>query len=654
MKKVLFTLLFLGSLAQVFSKTGDTTKVTIHDQTHWDWNGNFYEKGLLPDDSKTYEKIVLRFRLGCPSQGCSGWDYTGQVFLMDTGKVRLVELARFITPYAGDRQNGWFRDWYFDITDFEPLLHDSVEINARYGGWQDGFTVTLDFLFIEGTPPRDVNSVEKLWMGSYGYGHGNNEINDKLTPISYDFKAEDKTSMLRLIPTGHGADQQSNCSEFCPKTYEVKIDGTPTWTKSVWKDDCGENGYWPQTGTWVYNRANWCPGDKVPTHDYDLRGVVTPGQTHTLDVDFESYTTSGGASYIFTGMLFNYGDFNFEKDVELLDIKAPNSYEDYGRLNPICGNPVVRIRNRGSETLESVKIIYGVTGKDLLVYEWTGKLYALEETDITLPDAGWLFNDVSKTEFVAMASCPNNGVDEYEYNNRKTTVVEHVKKANSTEVVVWGTMNNSPSENVIILSASDGSEVRRWENMGAGQSFQDNVTLTDGCYQLRITDTRCDGLSFFGNQSQGSGTLRLHNKDLTIIHPFNPNFGCSETINFSVGAGITKKPDNVAVASDSVCLSLGTDNGESHSFFSSNNEQSLVLYPNPTEGSFLINFSSPEPTPLTVRIYNLEGKVVFEKEVQEALNYGEMIDLSDQKAGMYILEANTPQEYFQKKISLIH
>lgn len=38
-----------------------------------------------------------------------------------------------------------------------------------------------------------------------------------------------------------------------------------------------------QGGTWVYDRAGWCPGDVVDTKEYDINSQVSSGPGHQLD-----------------------------------------------------------------------------------------------------------------------------------------------------------------------------------------------------------------------------------------------------------------------------------------------------------------------------------------------------------------------------------
>jgi hypothetical protein len=51
------------------------------DKYLWTWNGYQDRWVKCPDASKTYEKIVLRYTLTCPTGGCGEWDYTTGVVL---------------------------------------------------------------------------------------------------------------------------------------------------------------------------------------------------------------------------------------------------------------------------------------------------------------------------------------------------------------------------------------------------------------------------------------------------------------------------------------------------------------------------------------------------------------------------------------------
>ena len=172
--------------------------------------------------------------------------------------INPIELSRFITPYGIGLDLGDGFTWTFDVSDYRSLLHDSVHLSA--GNWQE--LLDMEFWFIEGTPPRDVISVSNLWLGNYNYGL--TPSFDELTvPQNINIPADAENSRVKIRVTGHGFGGTSNCAEFCAKEHYLKVDGSTVWTKEVWRDNCDVNPVYPQGGTWVYDRANWCPGAEV-------------------------------------------------------------------------------------------------------------------------------------------------------------------------------------------------------------------------------------------------------------------------------------------------------------------------------------------------------------------------------------------------------
>jgi hypothetical protein len=91
---------------------------------------------------------------------------------------------------------------------------------------------------------------------------------------------------------------------------------------------------------------------------FDLTGI-TAGSTYDLALQFEPYTGSGG-SYTTDATLINYGDFNKVLDGSIEDIISPTNNENHFRQNPICAHPTIRVKNRGSATIATMQIQYGL------------------------------------------------------------------------------------------------------------------------------------------------------------------------------------------------------------------------------------------------------------------------------------------------------
>ncbi len=90
--------------------------------------------------------------------------------------------------------------------------------------------------------------------------------------------------------SGHGGDSTNAAAEFLKKEFYYKVNGINIAKQAIWKDDCGCNPIQPQGGTWIYNRAGWCPGTVVNEYIYDLTPYIK-GKKAKVDIDFEYYKT---------------------------------------------------------------------------------------------------------------------------------------------------------------------------------------------------------------------------------------------------------------------------------------------------------------------------------------------------------------------------
>jgi hypothetical protein len=96
---------------------------------------------------------------------------------------------------------------------------------------------------------------------------------------------------LRILQTGHGMDKTENCAEFCSKYRDVLFDNQIVEHRDIWSE-CATNPVYPQAGTWIYDRANWCPGCMVDPEGFSF--LVQPGSVHEIDVDMQPYKATNG------------------------------------------------------------------------------------------------------------------------------------------------------------------------------------------------------------------------------------------------------------------------------------------------------------------------------------------------------------------------
>jgi len=80
---------------------------------------------------------------------------------------------------------------------------------------------------------------------------------------------------------------------------------------------------------------------------------------------------------------------------------------------------------------------------------------------------------------------------------------------------------------------------------------------------------------------------------------------------------------------------------------SSLNSNNIILYPNPSNGQFRIATYSPDP--LDLQIYDTGGRLIFH---ESKYTPGNLIDISKQHKGIYILKLNNTYENTTKKIVL--
>ncbi|MEP4532192.1 MAG: T9SS type A sorting domain-containing protein [Cyclobacteriaceae bacterium] len=79
--------------------------------------------------------------------------------------------------------------------------------------------------------------------------------------------------------------------------------------------------------------------------------------------------------------------------------------------------------------------------------------------------------------------------------------------------------------------------------------------------------------------------------------------------------------------------------------------ESLDYYPNPSTGSFKLRFKVPQQGELSVKVYNLDGKEVFSRYFNQfGGTYSESLDLTDQSAGVYLLEVQLDKKRLTRKI----
>jgi hypothetical protein len=610
----------------VLATPGDTTRVTIFNQRALTRYGLYDTTAQLPPAGRRYRKILLHYILGryaCApgSQYCGSWDYTTRLILRPPAHDT-VEMARIITPYATD----WLarnktHDYVVDVTDYAPLLVGNRSMQFDYQGFSWGFTVTLRLDFIEGTPPQDPIDVRNAYAGTFAYGKTTDPIENHLPARSLTAPSTGTLTLKNLI-SGHGSDPVG-CAEFCRRYYWLLINGQQQYFTFLWRDDCGRNEVYPQTGTWVYERGNWCPGAVVRPLWHDLTSLTTPGQPFTLDLNMQSHTipdpTQAAAQYIWSSQLVSRGPINFSTDAALDEIIAPNSNENYYRENPSCGGPQVRLRNLGSSSLTSATIAYRVLGRGATqTYSWTGTLPFGRDTLVVLPPLASLLNNAGGS-FQAWVASPNGTSDLNHFNDTLTSRFAATASLPARFVVSMTTNNaravlyNQTSWQVIDVA---GNVIKQRVNAANLTTYRDTVSLQPGCYRLQVSDTGCDGFAWWAAPAVGNGSMRLlDNRNSNVLRTIDGDFGCEYTLNFRVAGSAS-----ATVATPPLVA--------------------LDLYPNPSQdGYFTLDLNLPTRQDLRLRLLDALGRVSFQQDLPQVKAVVQPLDLHRQAPGVYVLEA---------------
>ena len=569
----------------------DNPPVPVDTLTKWPgyYNNYVYDEGAVATDSSLVNPDGILYH--------HDWPYYGEPYEI----IEPWEIARYITPYGNGLSLGDGFTWVYDVTDYEPLLRDSVHITA--GNFQE--LLDLKFYLIEGTPPRDVKKIEKVYSGYWA-------LNNFPTLVPPDTIAliEDATGFkVKTRTSGHRFDNPTNCAEFCPKLHHLSVDGEKVYEWQILQE-CSDNPLFPQGGTWIYDRAGWCPGAKVAEHDIEITPYV---DGDTVVLDYNSQPDEYG-EYVLEVQLFSYDDPNFALDIAVDEIIAPNNLKRYERFNPTGSNPIIVVQNRGSDTLTSFKIEYGPQGT-VKTFNWTGNLGFMEKELVKLEAFDWEEWLEGNGVFNVMLSDPNDAVDEYEFNNSFTSSYELPPVIPATFVIHFKT-NLTANQNSYEIISKDGIQIFEKSNFDPTTLYVDTITLYNDCYDFYLHDSGDNGISFWAN-SEGHGYLRFYNLEGDEIHRFNGDFG------------------------NQIYHSFYTDLylGNSDQFV---NDLAFDILPNPSDGNFTVSYSMKNESPYSLGIINASGQQIWTKD-DIGRHYGKVrISLNSVQPGIYTckFEAN--------------
>ena len=575
---------------------------------------------------------------------------------VDTIYGEPIEIGRAATPYSGRKEKGWTYPWLFDVTDYQKILKGKQRLRAFYRGPRDGFTIKLKFIMIEGTPPREPLTVQNIYKSparGWYYSFDTSDINnDRLVQKDFTMPENAKEAKVRVSMKGHGfGERGANCSEFCRKWYKVFVNGDKVGQSIPWRNDCDMTPVYPQTGTWIFSRSNWCPGTESYPSDFEITKKVTPGQQFSTEMEIEDHQfelpvynrdlDGDGDSpdtnnytdprWVIDAQVITYGEKNFDRDVAITRIIAPNNQANQSRFNPTCGNPIVVIENRGANPLTSANLKYGGKNGFRKQYKWEGNLQFMERDTVILPSSGkWSPLYENSRTFVVEVSNPNGASDEYKHNNLARSQFDAVNRFPQRFRFRLRT-NNRPSETSYILKRKWGDTVRYRTSFDANTVYIDTFDLSPGCYEFILMDKASgevgDGLSFFANnENNGSARFIEYQSQLPLENGLmEANFGRQVRRSFTVGYQVGAEDQARA-------------------------QRSFSIRPNPVESRQLrADLELPRTQDIQVTVYNAKGQRMAQKAISGYQSGGFQINVSNLKEGFYLMQVQAGKNQYTKR-----
>ena len=539
------------------------------------------------------------------------------------------ELLSLVTPYGNGLDLGpQGKTFTFDVTDFAPVLRGRKRLSVEFGG-ENQEELDIEFWFIKGTPERDVLNIQPIWPQGRGY----------FSEIQSDTRFESRqvplmptasSFIIRSAITGH---EQNG--EFVSRQHYININGgNKEFNYDVWKS-CSKNPIYPQGGTWLLDRAGWCPGMATDVHTFSLDGLVQPGQTVGIDYGLNG-APMASANYLVNNVLVSYGAYHYQVDASIEAIVRPNAEQvEFARVNPACNTPTVRVKNSGAQPIQTIKIGYNTSLGNTQTYTWSGNLVKQAFIDIALPAPPPGFWQAG-TSFKATILEVNGSADGNSDNNSSQIKFEPVPVYDYVDPLQLRIVTNAKgADNSYTIKDESGAVVLQRNNMASNTLYTDDMLFPVGCYTLDFKDAGEDGLYFWLFSNYGSGSLRIDWKRPSgspiALYSFEPDFGAGVQYDFHVGA----------------LVSATEETEQSFQLFSS--------YPNPVADELKIDLIGFEGKSFTFRLVDVTGKPLLTKTFRsESGNETTSLDLSTLTPGMYVLHGTDGKRNWVRQVVKTH
>jgi hypothetical protein len=282
--------------------------------------------------------------------------------------------------------------------------------------------------------------------------------------------------------------------------------------------------------------------------------------------------------------------------------------------------PTVKLRNVGSESMNSVEIFYQVNGGETETYYWSGSLNYLDEEEVVLPEI--TFPSGHEYELVVYSSNPNENDDECPSNDSKAIVLPEAMNTPNTVKLLFRTDEN-PGESTWELKNGAGEVLYSGGPYSTpNQMIQETFDLEqEACFSFHFYDEGGNGLIT-------PGYYALYYGSNTVIQQGTGDFGYGLSINFNTAdpVGIDEIPS----------------------------KPSLSVFPNPFKDKTNLELTLTEAMPVSVSIYAITGLSVYESNegIMDAGYHLITLDASTLRPGLYLYRVIAGETAYTGKLNI--
>lgn len=439
-----------------------------------------------------------------------------------------LEIARFyLSEFSSDHvsdtndfSNTILYD--FDVCLWQDVLKNVKEISLKTDGSFNEAHIDIGFTGTHGDPPVKVRDIIPLWRSSLeGFLYGKDGIaTEDLPNRTIKLDKENNRAFIQVLVHGV-AKNQSPSARF----YFLNINNKEVAKRSIWRDDCAYNPIFPQSENWYISRPNWCPGLKIYPLKHHIPTEMLAGGNLDINLRFQDdfLENSGIYSYVVSAVLFVLDEPEEEVNVAVSEVLSPNNGKWHQRYNPICGSPVIIIKNLGKESLRQVTFNYGYNYQIDNKFRWKGELGFLEEEIVYLPPLNWYFfeKDDEPESFTAIISSAN-GLEEAFPHGKITTQME-LAEVYPYRLTFHVRTDKNAIDNALEIFDDNGNAYFLSGDLVADTNYYFHVNFIPGCYEMILFDQSGDGVI---NRDKNLPVLEIiDQKKGTKLRTFNGDFG---------------------------------------------------------------------------------------------------------------------------------